>query len=102
MAEVLKLAHLRQRHRMPQVQIRSGRIYTEFHPQRPVFGQFLKQLLFTDQLRPPLFYLFDDGLRVHGSQFSVHGSQFNFCPTLPIDQKQPTVNCELSTANRVL
>ena len=76
MAEVLKLAHLRQRHRVPQMQIRSGRIYTEFHPQRAIFGQFLEQLLFTNQLRPPLFNLFDDGGRVHGCRFAVGSLQF--------------------------
>jgi hypothetical protein len=65
MAEVLELAHLRQRHRVAQMQIGSGWIYSEFHPQRPIFTQFLEQLLFADQLRPPLFNLFDDGLGVH-------------------------------------
>jgi hypothetical protein len=75
-AKVLELAHLRQRHRVAQMQIGSGWIYSEFHPQRPIFTQFLEQLLFADQLRPPLFDLFDEGLRVHCSQFSVHGSQF--------------------------
>ena len=66
MAEVLKLAHLCQRYRVPQMQIRSGWIYSELHPQRPIFSQFLEQLLFANQLRPPLFNLFDDGLGVHG------------------------------------
>ena len=65
MAEVLELAHFRQRHRMAQMQIGSGRIYSEFHPQRSIFTQFLEQLLFANQLRSPLFNLFDDGLGVH-------------------------------------
>jgi hypothetical protein len=58
------------------MQIGSGRIDPEFYSQGPIFGQFLEQLLFTDQLGSPLFKLFDHGGRVHGSQLTVHGSQF--------------------------
>lgn len=57
------------------MQIGSGRIDPEFYSQRPIFGQFLEQLLFTDQLGSPLFYLFDDGGGVHGWRFAVHGLQ---------------------------
>ena len=99
MAEVLELAHLRQRHRVTQMQIGSGRIDSEFHPERPIFSQFLEQLLFANELRPPLFNVFDDGLRVHCSQFSVDGPPF-FVRIPPIDQKPRTVNCELRTVNR--
>jgi hypothetical protein len=60
------------------MQIGSGWIYSEFHPQRPIFTQFLEQLLFTDQLGPPLFNLFDDGGRVHSWQLAV-GSSGSAC-----------------------
>ena len=82
MAEVLELAHLRQRHRVPQVQIGSGRIDSEFHPERPIFSQFLDQLLFTNELRPPLFNVFDDGGRVHGWRFAVGGSHLEYARSL--------------------
>jgi hypothetical protein len=64
------------------VQVGRSRIHSEFHPQGPVCGQFLEQLLLADQLRSPLFNLFDDGLRVHGLQLAVGGLQFTIASLL--------------------
>ena len=64
------------------MQVGRSRIHSEFHSQGTVFGQFLEQLLLADQLRTPLFNLFDDGLRVHGLQLAVGGLQFTMASLL--------------------
>jgi hypothetical protein len=55
MAEVLELPELLQRHREPEMDIRGGRVDTEFDVQGPAKTQFAEQFRFADDLSGSAF-----------------------------------------------